>query len=125
MITIITKPFLLTKDDGDQLTFSIGVHDLPDDIANHWYVRLHSNNPPPAEERPGTSQKPSVYSAWAMQQIAQQRGGVGAPLNDSIPSDVSQQRLQAMRDAAPLPESPRAAESQPSKPRRRVRAGGQ
>ena len=43
-IHVHTK-FSLIKDDGEMLSFAPGNHDVPDDVADHWYVKVHSGEP--------------------------------------------------------------------------------
>ncbi len=51
----IVRPFELTLANGTKRRFNPGSHDVPDDIANHWYVRAHTDNPPPVRHQPGTA----------------------------------------------------------------------
>jgi hypothetical protein len=44
---IITKGFTLLKDDRTKIPFTPGVYELDDEVAEHWYVLAHSNNPHP------------------------------------------------------------------------------
>lgn len=37
----VVKPFTLTHDDGTQQAYGVGVHDVPDIVAEHWYTKLH------------------------------------------------------------------------------------
>lgn len=39
---IIGKPFTLTHQDGTTERFYPGSYDLPDDLAEHWYVQAHA-----------------------------------------------------------------------------------
>ena len=41
----VHTPFTLTKDDGDKKSFAVGNHEVDDDIADHWYVKVHSGEP--------------------------------------------------------------------------------
>jgi hypothetical protein len=50
----IVMPFTLTLNDGSQRKFTPGVVELEDDIAEHWYVRAHSQNPPRIPPAAGT-----------------------------------------------------------------------
>lgn len=61
----IVKSFTLTHDEttdpslslkGTDQFIPVGVHDFPDEVANHWYVQAHSDNPPLARPKPGTPQ---------------------------------------------------------------------
>ena len=43
MATIhVEKPFTLTRDTGERVSFPVGIHEVPDHVADHWYVRAHS-----------------------------------------------------------------------------------
>lgn len=44
----VQTPFTLTKDDGEQVSFSQGVQDIADDLADHWYVKAHAE---PVEDK--------------------------------------------------------------------------
>ncbi len=37
----VVKPFTLTHQDGTQQAYGVGVHDVPDIVAEHWYTKLH------------------------------------------------------------------------------------
>lgn len=37
----VIKPFTLTLQDGTQQQFAVGVQDVPDVVAEHWYTKLH------------------------------------------------------------------------------------
>lgn len=50
----IVKPFTFTHDSGKMQEFKIGVHELDDDVAEHFYVKAHSNTPPFVEPQVGT-----------------------------------------------------------------------
>lgn len=50
----IVKAFTLTHDDGSLERFNPGVYELEDNIAEHWYVVAHSNNPGPFRPAAGT-----------------------------------------------------------------------
>lgn len=53
-IVKIVKPCLLTKNDGTQLKLTPGEHDLPPEIADHWFVLAHSDKAPQVDPPPGT-----------------------------------------------------------------------
>jgi hypothetical protein len=38
----VLKAFLLTLADHTQRAFAVGVHKVEDEIADHWYVKAHS-----------------------------------------------------------------------------------
>lgn len=59
----IVKAFTLTRDPkllADDPTippskyYPVGLHDMPEYDANHWYTAHHTENPPPSEPQPGT-----------------------------------------------------------------------
>lgn len=57
----IVKAFTLTHDQTTDITrkgqdeyIPVGVHDFPEEMANHWYVAAHSDHPPVSNPRPGT-----------------------------------------------------------------------
>ncbi len=43
----VHKAFTLTHDDGTRQTFAVGSHAVPDHVAEHWYVKAHSEKPVP------------------------------------------------------------------------------
>jgi hypothetical protein len=49
----IIKTFTLTMPDHTKLRVFQGVRFLPDDVADHWYTRAHSDDPAPVVMRPG------------------------------------------------------------------------
>jgi hypothetical protein len=46
----IAKKFTLNRDDGSSVTYGPGNHDMPDADADHWYTKLHLDEPK-AEEK--------------------------------------------------------------------------
>lgn len=44
-ITVIT-PFTYTFNDGKLYDFKPGSYEVPDDVADHWFVKAHGPNPP-------------------------------------------------------------------------------
>lgn len=54
--TLTRDPKLLADDPTIPQTkyYPVGVHDMPDYDAEHWYVAHHTDNPPPTEPQPGT-----------------------------------------------------------------------
>jgi hypothetical protein len=50
----IVKQFTFTHKDGSEEVIQPGQYDLPDDMAEHFYVRAHSDDPLPPPVRPGT-----------------------------------------------------------------------
>ena len=49
----ILKSFTLTLQDGTQRRIAAGANLLPVELANHWFVRHHSDAPPPVDLVPG------------------------------------------------------------------------
>lgn len=37
----VIKPFTLLHDDGTEQKYAVGVHDVPEIVADHWYTKLH------------------------------------------------------------------------------------
>lgn len=52
-VTIVTQ-FTLTLNDATTRKFAPGVYELEDDIADHFFVRVHSKDAPYIEPLPGT-----------------------------------------------------------------------
>lgn len=52
-VNIIT-PFTLTLEGGRQQKFTTGLYELEDELADHWYVRAHSDKAPPPRPPVGT-----------------------------------------------------------------------
>ena len=52
----IVKQFILQHNDKARTRELIrpGEHQFEDDVADHWWVRAHSDNPPKAEPKRGT-----------------------------------------------------------------------
>jgi len=55
-IVTIVKGFTFQHHDGFKELIPPGTYDLDDEMANHFYVRAHSDNPLPLRARPGMSQ---------------------------------------------------------------------
>jgi hypothetical protein len=68
IITII-KAFTLTFNDGKQQRFEPGAYDLEPDVADHWYVKAHSNKPPKVTPPVGTPE----YAHAAARKVARRR----------------------------------------------------
>ena len=49
----VEKPFTLTHSNGMQQQFRAGAHDVPQDVAEHWYVQAHLAKPESAEQDVG------------------------------------------------------------------------
>jgi len=41
----VEKPFTLTHSNGMQQQFRAGGHDVPQEVAEHWYVQAHLAKP--------------------------------------------------------------------------------
>jgi len=52
----IVKGFTFHHDDGYKEYIPPGTYDVDEDMANHFQVLGHSDNPPPVRPRPGMSQ---------------------------------------------------------------------
>lgn len=65
----VIQPFTLTKNDGSQQKFGIGPHEVPDDIAEHPFVIVHSDKAPPYEPAPGTPE----FAKAAAKKMARRR----------------------------------------------------
>jgi hypothetical protein len=69
----IVKPFTFTHDDGSQEAFIPGRYDLPDELAEHFYVKAHSDEPEPVALRPGMPQHASQLQRYASDQLTLQQ----------------------------------------------------
>ena len=61
-VTIVTG-FTFQHDDGFKEFIPPGVYELDDDMANHFQVLGHSDNPPPPRTRAGMSQAEAAQAA--------------------------------------------------------------
>lgn len=50
----VVKPFTLTKQDGSVHHFGVGEQEVDEDVADHWYVQHHTDDPPEYNPPPGT-----------------------------------------------------------------------
>lgn len=41
MKVVIHTPFTLTRDNGEKVRYELGVKDIPDADAKHWFAQLH------------------------------------------------------------------------------------
>lgn len=64
-VTII-QAFTLTLDNGSTQRINAGTHEMEDDIADHWYVIAHSDNPGYSPPKVGTPE----YAREAAKKIA-------------------------------------------------------
>lgn len=48
----VEKPFTLTHSNGMQQQFRAGAHDVPPEVAEHWYVQAHLAKPESDAEAP-------------------------------------------------------------------------
>lgn len=66
----IVKPFLLRRADGTEQFFRVGVHDVSDADADHWYVKQHSDKPPERAPEPeydlGKTRKVNVVKPFTL-----------------------------------------------------------
>lgn len=53
----VTKAFRLNKDDGTTQDFAVGLQDVPDEFADHWYVKAHAEALPTEEDKPAKGKK--------------------------------------------------------------------
>jgi hypothetical protein len=79
---------LLTLQDGSQLRVGFGTQYLPEEVADHWWVRHHSDDPPVAEVKPGT--------AAALE--AQMREAAGANVADAVIEQAAMAAANKVRD---------------------------
>ncbi|WCM21365.1 hypothetical protein NDK50_07930 [Paraburkholderia bryophila] len=55
--------FTLMSDDATTKSFSPGLHEVADDVAEHWYVRLHTGEEPAPDLAPSDEQAINELSA--------------------------------------------------------------
>lgn len=53
-IVNIKLPFTLTLNNGTQMVFKPGEYEVEDEVADHFYLKAHSTNPPFVEPKAGT-----------------------------------------------------------------------
>lgn len=75
-IVTIVKAFTFQHDNGYHEVIPPGTYDLEEDMANHFYVRAHSDNPPTRPVRVGMSQFEAANAA----------GNKDAPTDERKPS---------------------------------------
>ena len=46
MKVAIKTPFILNRDNGETVRYGLGIHDMPDADANHFWTKLHTANEP-------------------------------------------------------------------------------
>lgn len=63
--TMPDDPHMHAKDEY----IPVGVHDFPEEIASHWYVQAHSDNPPRVLPRPGTPEYGQHLAAAARRRM--------------------------------------------------------
>ena len=42
MKVAISKAFTLNRDDGTSVNYSVGIHDMPEIDAVHWWTKIHT-----------------------------------------------------------------------------------
>lgn len=52
----VHKPFSLTMETGEVTDFAVGIHDVSNDVGEHWFTRAHSNVLSAESDTPGNSQ---------------------------------------------------------------------
>jgi len=50
----VGKKFLLTHNDGTLQVFDVGKHSVPQEVADHWFVRAHLRDAPPPVPKIGS-----------------------------------------------------------------------
>lgn len=78
----IVESFTLTHDDGQQQKFNAGQHEVEDHIADHWFVRAHSDEPAPLDPPVGTQE----YAKIAARKL-QRRRALDAAAEDASDED--------------------------------------
>ena len=83
----VTAPFRLNLDDGTFREFAPGVHELEDEIADHWYVkansqRLESAQPETPPPTPVTPEKQDPVTD-DNEQTANETGDEQPPANEA------------------------------------------
>lgn len=53
-VRVHTKHCIVGKDRA-RMTFDVGVHEVPDELAEHWYMKAHSEPVAPAPAQAETS----------------------------------------------------------------------
>ncbi len=76
---------------GEFTTYRAGVHDLPEEIANHWWIQQHSDNPPPPITQPGT---PAAIAAVL---AARRREQLLAAATDQEVAEAADEKRVALR----------------------------
>ena len=84
-----------------------GNHDVPDVVANHWFVAHHTDNPPPVEYPPGTPQ----YAQQMQERAARERLIATVELNEleDAKQEAKRRQVARRRGKADQPEAEAAA----------------
>lgn len=45
MKVAIKKAFTLTRDNGEQVHYSVGIHEMHEKDATHWFTKAHAGDP--------------------------------------------------------------------------------
>ena len=61
----ILKSHILTLQDASRLSIGAGVQYLPEEVADHWWVKSHSDDPPVIEMKAGSAQELEAKMAQA------------------------------------------------------------
>lgn len=58
----VVKGFVLTRENTEKVHYPVGVHDMPEEDANHWYTKHHIAGPEEATVLPAVTgpEKPPV-----------------------------------------------------------------
>jgi len=74
--------------EGQKVWFPVGVHDMPDEVASHWFVRAHTEGyvaPPPDIGSPQYAQQAALaHQAVRMMQPISRQGQQAAPLPPGV-----------------------------------------
>lgn len=79
----IVQDCTVTLEDGSQQKLQAGRHELDEDVADHWFVRAHSDNPPAPQLKAGTPEY-----AMAAAKERQRRKIVDAAVEEAAEEEV-------------------------------------
>lgn len=88
----VTSPFTVVLDDRKQHHFSVGRHEVDEDVANHWYTRANIDAEPEALKEEGADDdgdKSTEVSEVADDAVTESADG---PVQEEQPEAVGSKR---------------------------------
>jgi hypothetical protein len=105
----MVKPCTITLQDGSTRVIAAGRQSLPKEIAEHWFVKHHSDDPPESAVVPGTA----AFADRERARVARQH------ILDTAAEQAASAAQQEVRDATKANPPANDADPQPAPSRRR------